>query len=524
MTKFSRYFLFSVCLPLLSYGQAGRGGWTTFGGDLQRSGWNQSETDLTKDNVKNLKLEWSLKLDSQPKGLFGLTAPIVRVNVATPRGVKDLIVVAGASDKLFVVDGDTGKIYWEKTLSTDAKPARPESWLCPNALLATPVIGTLPGKGQAVFSLASDGKLHAFQLVSGEDLIPAMAFVPAFSKAWSMSLANNIIYTATSQGSCTGSKAGVYAMNLADPDRKVTYFQAAVSGAGIWGRAGVAMTADGKVVVETGDGPWDPQKGNYSDSVVILSPKDLKPLDYFTPANRAWMTKKDLDMGSIGPVVFPFHGTELTADSGKEGVIFLLDTKSPGGPDHRTPLFRSPIYTNEEINFAGKGFWGAFSTWEDQAGTRWLYAPAYGPPAKDVKFPTEYGATPNGSVMAFKVELKNDKPRLTPVWNSVDMSVPTPVVIANDVVYALSDGDSPAQFGSNGSLLNTEQRKAAAGHSILYALDPGTGKVLFSSGDTIHSFSHFNAPVVAGGRAYVVTYDGTLYAFSLGSQRLPATQ
>jgi outer membrane protein assembly factor BamB len=72
------------------------------------------------------------------------------------------------------------------------------------------------------------------------------------------------------------------------------------------------------------------------------------------------------------------------------------------------------------------------------------------------------------------------------------------VVIANDVVYALSDGDSPVQFGSNGDLLNTEQRKAAAAHSILYALDPQTGKFLFSSGDTIHSCSHFNAPVVAG--------------------------
>ncbi len=388
MTKLPRCFLFSLSLPLLSYAQAGRGGWTTFGGDLQRSGWNKAETDLTKDNVKNLKLEWSLKLDTQPKGLDGLTAPLVRVNIATPRGVKDLIVVAGASDKLFVVDGDTGKVYWQQTLATETKPERPESWLCPNALLATPVIGVLPGKGQAVFTIASDGRMHAFQLVSGEELLPPTQFVPAFSKVWSMSLANDVLYTGTSQGSCNGSKAGVYAMDLKDPGRKVTQFQASVSGGGIWGRAGVAITADGKIVAETGDGPWDPAKGNYADSVVELSPKDLKILDYFTPANREWMTKKDLDLGSIGPSIFPFHGMELAAASGKEGVIFLLDTKSMGGADHRTPLFRSPAYTNEEINFAGKGFWGAFSTWEDAAATRWLYAPAYGPPSAGTKFPT----------------------------------------------------------------------------------------------------------------------------------------
>ncbi len=164
---------------------------------------------MTKDNVKNLKLEWSLKLDTQPKGLYGLTAPLVRVNVATPRGVKDLIVVAGASDKIFVVDGDSGKVYWQQTLATEATPERPESWLCPNALLATPVIGVLPGKGQAVFTIASDGRMHAFQLVSGEELLPPTQFVPAFSKVWSMSLANDVLYTGTSQGSCNGSKAGV---------------------------------------------------------------------------------------------------------------------------------------------------------------------------------------------------------------------------------------------------------------------------------------------------------------------------
>ena len=115
-----------------------------------------------------------------------------------------------------------------------------------------------------------------------------------------------------------------------------------------------------------------------ADSVIALSAKDLKLTDYFTPRNRSWMTKKDLDMGSIGPTVFNFKNWELAAASGKEGVIFLLDTKSLGGADHHTPLYRSPLFTNEEINFAGKGFWGAFSTWEDAAGTRWLYAPAWG--------------------------------------------------------------------------------------------------------------------------------------------------
>ena len=85
---------------------------------------------------------------------------------------------------------------------------------------------------------------------------------------------------------------------------------------------------------------------------------DLKLADYYTPANRAWITKKDLDMGATSPVVFKFKDRELVAGAGKEGVIYLLDAKSLGGEDHRTPLFRSPLYTNEEVDYAGRGILG----------------------------------------------------------------------------------------------------------------------------------------------------------------------
>lgn len=512
-----------LAFPMLSSAQFGRGSWTTFGGDPQRTGWNKTETDLNPETVKNLKLEWSVQLDSEPKALNNLTAPLVRATMATAKGIKDMVIVGGASNKVFVIDGDTGKIFWKKTLPTEGTPERRDSWLCPNGLTATPVIGppprtggAAPSFGQALYVLASDGKLHAFNLVTGEDLLPPTPFVPAFSKMWSMNLVNGILYTTVSQN-CNGVKSGVYSMDLSNADHKISHFQASsANGSGIWGRAGAAITSDGRAIVETGDGTFDPEKNHMADSVIALSAADLKVADYFTPRNRLWVTKKDLDMGSIGPTVFNFKKWELAAASGKEGVIFLLDTKSLGGPDHRVPLYRSPLFTNEEVNFAGKGFWGAFSTWEDAAGTRWLYAPAWGPPTPATKFSLQHGETPDGSVMAFKVEEQAGKPVLTPAWNSLNMSVPTPVIIANGVVFAMSDGDSPVQFGPSGNLLNVEDRKAKAGHAIVYALDAATGDVLFSSADTIRGFSHFSAPAMGGGRVYVGTEDGMLYAFGLG--------
>ena len=44
------------------------------------------------------------------------------------------------------------------------------------------------------------------------------------------------------------------------------------------------------------------------------------------------MTKKDLDMGSIGPTIFNFKNWELAAASGKEGVIFLARHQIAGRP------------------------------------------------------------------------------------------------------------------------------------------------------------------------------------------------
>ena len=108
------------------------------------------------------------------------------------------------------------------------------------------------------------------------------------------------------------------------------------------------------------------------------SGRDLKLVDYYTPSNHSYLTRKDLDTGSMSAVYFPFKKWELLASAGKEGIIALLDAKAIGGGDHKTPLYRSPLWVNEEADFAGKGFWGSFATWQDESGERWLYAACAG--------------------------------------------------------------------------------------------------------------------------------------------------
>ena len=505
-----------LCLALSSLGPLNASDWLTFGGDPQRTGWAQGEKDIDRANVGKLTLLWKASLENAPRELNGLTAPVAAEWIITQTGMKEIVVVGGASDNLFALDAASGKILWKKTFEAEGTPRQKPSWLCPSALNATPLIGK-NSHDFRVYSISSDGKLHVVDIHDGEDKIPPTQFVPPFSKNWSLTLVHNVLYTTTSQG-CNGAKSGVYAMDLSTPERKVSFFQASTGGAGIWGRAGAVISPSGMVYAQTGDGQYDPGAGKLPDTVLQLSAPDLKLVDYFTPPNHTYLTRKDLDTGSMSAVYFPFKKWDLLASAGKEGIISLLDAKAIGGGDHATPLYRSPQWVNEEADFAGKGFWGAFATWQDEAGERWLYVPALG--AADSNAPAfahANGPAPNGSIMAFKVEEKDGKPMLTPQWISRDMNLPDPPIIANGVVYAVSTGEFARQWKpDNAGLFNSKERADLhTGNAVLYAFDSATGKELFSSGTTMPGWTHFSGIAISAGRIFVTTYDSTVYAFGL---------
>jgi hypothetical protein len=492
--------------------------WLTFGGNPQRSGLAEDETSISPENAKDLKLLWKLKLENEPKQLTSLSTPVLINPVYTDHGAETYVAISGSSDNLFVVDADTGKLVWQKHFDNDANTkklnAGTGSYFCPNALNDTPLIGK--GKeGVTVYVISIDGKLHGLNIVDGKDRFPPRQFVPPFSKNWSLNQSGRFIYTTISQG-CAAAKSGVWALDITNPDTSPFSFDSAPNGAGIWGRGGASIGADGTVYAETGDGVFNPAAGKYSDTLLALSP-ELKLLNYYTPTNANYLTRKDLDMGNMTPAVFTYKGRELVVGSGKEGGLFMVDAKSPGGETHRQPLFQSPVYVNEMADIAGRGFWGAFATYEDANGTRWLYAPAWGPlGSKAPSFPVTNGTTPDGSVMAFKVEEKAGQPQLTPAWISRNMSVPEPPVIVNGVVFAISSGEFVRQVDTTGHLYTAQERIAkTTDNATLYGFDANTGKELFSSGKAMNSFTHLGGLAVGEGKLFVTTHDSTLYAFGL---------
>jgi outer membrane protein assembly factor BamB len=484
--------------------------WTMFSGNPQHTGEASAERRLSKRSVPKLRLHWKIHLDNATKELMSLTVPIAVTDINNSSGTKDYLIVAGSDDNVFALDANSGRVLWKRHFHVTATPKQAAEWLCPNALTATPVIDR--GK-RLIYALASDGQLYALNLITGEDAQPPRQMTPAFAKTWSLTLVDGVLYTATSQA-CNGIRSAIYAMT-ADNGAPQEFLAMRTYGAGIWGRAGVSLDSDRTVFAETGDGGFDPKNGQYPNTVLAVDGKTLQLKDYFTPGNHAYIFKKDLDMGNMTPVVFRYGSKELVAASGKEGVIYLLDGKCLGGADHSTPLFKSDLLANTGGSYFGHGFWGALSTRADDKGVRWLYAPAWGPATEQTKFQFTYGRAPSGSVMAFQVTGPESKPVLIPVWQSTDMAVPEPAVIANGVVFALSNGENVTQNDADGRLLKSEFRAShPAGYAILYALDGDTGAVLFSSRDAISSFTHFSGLAVAGGQVFATTWDNTVYAFS----------
>ncbi|HYP06141.1 MAG TPA: PQQ-binding-like beta-propeller repeat protein [Bryobacteraceae bacterium] len=491
--------------------------WLTDGGDTKRTNWQRDEKILTTSNVKDLQLIWRVKLDNQPRQMHSLLEPLVIGRVNTAAGPKELVIQAGVSDNLYAIDAETGKIVWKRHFDSNYEdpPGRRPSVLCPGGMTANVTIGPGSEAGKYVIYAASwDGRLHQLNAADGEYIRPATKFMPPNGKPYALSLYKNVIYTHSAQG-CGGNPNMVYTYDLAT--HKVGSWGPA--GGGMWGRSGPAISENGTMYTGTGDGRWDPENGQYGNGIIGVKhnaqTKAVELVDYYGPSNAEWLWKRDLDM-QVTPAIFNFQGKEYMIDASKECRIYLMDTESIGGDDHRTPVYRTPLICNEMVDFAEAGIWGSLTTWEDSNRTRWVLTSFWGPKHSAFKAPVEHGEVKKGAIAAFRVESKNGKVQLTPAWISRDMNQAEPPLIANGIVFAYGSGENTAQaFPDVGLDFRMERRLEKSTHAVLYALDAQTGKELWSSGKQIATWNHWTGLALANGSVYINTYDSTLYRFGL---------
>ena len=497
----------------------------TEGVDIGRTGWVKDEKIFTTANVGSSKLLWKLKLESTPRAMHNLFAPLIAEKAQTANGVKEIGIVAGISDDLFGIDVATGKQIWHRHWDGGPDPV-PEAnnTLCPSGQTAVPTMAqTSPGT-YTVYAVSWDGRLRQVNAATGEDVVPAEKFVPGGGKPYALNLHDGVIYTATAQG-CGGLTNAFYAFDLAS--KRATAFIPA--GGGLWGRRGAAIDSEGRVYLGTGDGQFDPgtrRLGNAIVGVKLDENKQLQLTDYFGAPNANWLWRRDLDVNTT-PVAFDYKGRKFLVGTSKECRLWLLDRDALGGEDHRTTLNSTSLICNDAQAFDARGVWGAISAWQDTAGNQWVLVPFWGPVSKQFKAPIEHARPEGGGVAAFKLVQRAGKWELAPAWLSRDMDLAEEAVIANGIVFAYGAGEDATQVvpdrawnDSDGPVygggLNSGPARRVPGSrkAALYALDGQTGKELWTSGN-LESWNHFSGITVANGRAYITTFDGVLYCFGV---------
>lgn len=495
--------------------------WPNYGSDAQRSGWQKSDSRITKENVKDFQLVLKRKLANGQPGPRSLTPPVVIGNLISYRGFKELAFVVGSSGHVWSIDADIDRMFWDRQLSAaptadascgagvtaipaltppmnfaagrprPAAGARPPAATPPATAPAAPVgriSATGFGASRPVFVLAADGKLHQLNSATGEDQFPPLQFLPPNGRASSLTLHNGVLYTAGKAG-CTGAQNGVWAVNLTEADPKPVSFTYTGGSAG--GIGGFALGNDGTVYLQTGAGQADPAAGKWAETLLALTPKDLKVKQYFRAPGS----------GAVTPVVFTWKEKELVVSAGKNGSLFVHDAQALGGSDHKAPLY-------ETAALSSAGVWGGLSTWEDSEGIRWVLAPVWGALAPNLKSLATTGDATHGAIVAFKLEEQQGKAILTPTWVSRDMRSPLPPVITSGVVFAVSAGE-----------YTRDERPAGSTNAVLYALDGTTGKEMYSTGNQVGAAANLTGVTVANGRVYFTTTDSTLYAFGVFLER-----
>ena len=507
----------------------GRGGgaWTTVGGDAQRTASVRIDPKISSASMQKpgFQFLWKRKLDSQP-----LTQPLLLPNIIAYKGFKALAFVGSASGSVYSVDYDLNRMFWEQKLGTSA-PASSATAACSSGLPAitkatqlAPAAGGARGGGQAggrgrgpaapqiangrgggdnVFAISTAGMVHVMNPQVGTDQIPPVTFLPPNANVVGSVLVDNVLYAATT-GSCGSAANGVWAVDLVGDAKAVTTYDA--KGATVAGSAPPTFGTDGTLYIATGAG-----NSPVANAVVSLESKTLAQKDWFSAGDSPFTSN---------PIVFQYQrkdfvvgannderpgGKDFIVTANKDGRLYVLDSASIGGADHKTALYKTSRFSSGTTDVTG------LSTWQDAGGTRWVIATLSGAVHADTKFPMSNGVVAKGALVAFTVVEQNNAPTLQPQWVSRDLASPVTPAVVNGVVFALASGE--------GAGLTPAQRAQRSGPAVLYALDAATGKELWTSGTTMTSFVRGIGPSAGDSQVYVVTHDGTLYTFGMPAER-----
>ena len=187
-----------------------------------RTGWVRDEKVFTPANVGSMKLLWKVKLESTPRAMHNLFAPLIAERVTTRAGHararrRRRRLRRSVRHRRRDRQGDLAPAVRQH--ADQSRPATQRHALSGRtdgraddgagvaraSTRSTPCPGTA-GCGR---SISADGK----------DVAPPEKFIPGGGKPYALNLHNGVIYTATAQG-CGGLTNAFYSFDLATPPRQ----------------------------------------------------------------------------------------------------------------------------------------------------------------------------------------------------------------------------------------------------------------------------------------------------------------
>ncbi len=337
----------------------------TYHYDNLRSGWDDSESSLSYQNVKNgsFGLLHTVTLDDQVS-----TQPLV-VSSPSRNGVRsssehDVAFVATESNTIYAIDAATGKILFSRNLGKPVQSPLGCTANGPNVGIdGTPVID-LNANVMYVITYTLKGHtptytLHELNLTDLSDAVTPVVVSASHSltngKTYrfegaverqrpALLEANGNIYAgfgsfcdysgSLSRGWLLGWKAAsltpLAANRLTDSLDKSRndFFLSAIWMSGY----GLAADPSGNVYFVTGNSDPSSYNGvtNIQESVVKVNSDLTKLLSIFTPSDVKQLDEGDTDFGSGGVMLLP-SATPYAVAAGKTGTMFLLDQTSLGG-------------------------------------------------------------------------------------------------------------------------------------------------------------------------------------------------
>jgi len=316
--------------------------------DLLRTGWNQSETDLTPTTVasSNFGQLTTLNVDGNV-----FAQPLLVSGFKMPDGTThDVLIVVTGHDTVYAFDAQSYAILWQVSLGTSQATndvgcgdVHPEY-----GISSTPVIVRSGVASATLYLVAATEPAHlsfhtqlrALDLGTGKDIVSPVEIAPKAKlnnggtvnfdpqNQWNrtgLAYNNGSIYVGI--GSHCDNNAGAISGWLLNYDaatlKLVHHFHTIENSSGyelasIW-MTGFAPAIDssGNVFVVTGNGDFEKGNHDWGESVLRLSPGLQKVISHFTPASYQQLNNGDIDFGSGGVMLLPVVNGQIASADGR---------------------------------------------------------------------------------------------------------------------------------------------------------------------------------------------------------------